>query len=546
MANAYRDENDVPTLIASSNVDGQTPVRVYADPVTHRLLVDQSGAIGVTSINGDTTAAQTLTVGTTGTDFAIVDNGTGDHKFNLPDASATARGVVTTGTQTFAGAKTFTGAISASNLSGTNTGDQNLFSNIPVSGQTTVTASTPTTALTFVAGSGMTITTDNTTKTISFAAASSGGSVTTVSVVSANGFAGTVANATTTPAITLTTSVTGILKGNGTAISAATDGSDYLSSTTGVTIAQGVAQTVGTTTNRVLKIWATDLTVTNAIAGSITGNAATVTTNANLTGPITSTGNATAIASQTGTGTKFVVDNTPTLITPVLGVATATSLAIGGATLGTNGLAVTGHLLLEGVTSTGATGTGKLVFDTSPTLVTPLLGTPTSGVMTNVTGTATGLTSGITNALKSATTTVDVSAATAPSAGQVLKATSGTAATWQTLSAGGTTFVTTQVFNGTAPTSMTDLDLSAVVGAAQKMVQIVCTGSNQYFFFQRKGTGYTFSTNTSIQPGGDSVARIQNTGGTSELITVATDTSGFVQWASSAASAVTLNVEAYW
>ena len=46
----------------------------------------------------------------------------------------------------------------------------------------------------------------------------------------------------------------------------------------------------------------------------------------NLTGPITSVGNATSIASQTGTGTKFVVDNTPTLITPVLGVATATSI----------------------------------------------------------------------------------------------------------------------------------------------------------------------------------------------------------------------------
>jgi hypothetical protein len=41
------------------------------------------------------------------------------------------------------------------------------------------------------------------------------------------------------------------------------------------------------------------------------------------------------------------------------------------------------------------------------------------------------------NALKSATTVVDVSAATAPSSGQVLTATSGTAATWQTPSAGG-------------------------------------------------------------------------------------------------------------
>lgn len=43
MSNAYRDENSVPTLIAVSSVDGFTPIRLYADPVTHRLLVDASG-----------------------------------------------------------------------------------------------------------------------------------------------------------------------------------------------------------------------------------------------------------------------------------------------------------------------------------------------------------------------------------------------------------------------------------------------------------------------------------------------------------------------
>lgn len=78
------------------------------------------------------------------------------------------------------------------------------------------------------------------------------------------------------------------------------------------------------------------LVVANGGTGNTTG---TATVNANLTGPITSVGNATSIASQTGTGTKFVVD-------------------------------------------------------TSPTLVTPLLGTPTSGILTNCTGTASGLTAG--------------------------------------------------------------------------------------------------------------------------------------------------------
>ncbi len=63
---------------------------------------------------------------------------------------------------------------------------------------------------------------------LTFSSAAGGGSVTTVSVVSANGLAGTVANASSTPAITLSTSITGVLKGNGTAISAATAGTDYV------------------------------------------------------------------------------------------------------------------------------------------------------------------------------------------------------------------------------------------------------------------------------------------------------------------------------
>lgn len=65
------------------------------------------------------------------------------------------------------------------------------------------------------------------------------GSVTSVSVVSANGFAGTVANPTTTPAITLTTTITGLLKGNGTAISAAVSGTDYAPATSGTSILYG-------------------------------------------------------------------------------------------------------------------------------------------------------------------------------------------------------------------------------------------------------------------------------------------------------------------
>jgi len=73
----------------------------------------------------------------------------------------------------------------------------------------------------------------------SWSAVTGGGSVTQVSVVSANGFAGTVATDTTTPAITLTTTVTGVLKGNGTVISAAVAGTDYLAPPSGTSILKG-------------------------------------------------------------------------------------------------------------------------------------------------------------------------------------------------------------------------------------------------------------------------------------------------------------------
>lgn len=58
-------------------------------------------------------------------------------------------------------------------------------------------------------------------------AAAGDGTVTSVSVASANGLAGSVANPTTTPAITLSTLITGVLKGDGTAISAAVAETDY-------------------------------------------------------------------------------------------------------------------------------------------------------------------------------------------------------------------------------------------------------------------------------------------------------------------------------
>jgi hypothetical protein len=74
------------------------------------------------------------------------------------------------------------------------------------------------------------------------------GTVTSVSVVNANGFNGTVANPTTTPAITLSTTVTGLLQGNGTAISAYTGGNLTDVGTDGITITNGTGAVIGTGT----------------------------------------------------------------------------------------------------------------------------------------------------------------------------------------------------------------------------------------------------------------------------------------------------------
>ena len=75
----------------------------------------------------------------------------------------------------------------------------------------------------------------------------------------------------------------------------------------------------------------------------------------NLTGPITSVGLATSVASQTGTGSKFVMDTSPTLVTPNLGTPTAlVGTNITGTAAGLTAGSVTTNANLTGdVTSVG-------------------------------------------------------------------------------------------------------------------------------------------------------------------------------------------------
>src|SRR3990167_9065572 len=64
MGRASHDQNNYPTLIAVSSVDGATPIELYANPTTHALLVDID--VESVTITGDAlTALQNIDTDTT-------------------------------------------------------------------------------------------------------------------------------------------------------------------------------------------------------------------------------------------------------------------------------------------------------------------------------------------------------------------------------------------------------------------------------------------------------------------------------------------------
>jgi hypothetical protein len=131
------------------------------------------------------------------------------------------------------------------------------------------------------------------------------GGISSVSVATANGLAGTVANPTTTPVITMSTTVNGMVKGDGTALSAATAATDYVApsayaSANGLTMdtARLLGRTTASTGAAEEISVAGGLTLSGGVLtggiGSVTSVGGTGTVNGiTLTGTVTTTGDLT-------------------------------------------------------------------------------------------------------------------------------------------------------------------------------------------------------------------------------------------------------------
>ena len=171
------------------------------------------------------------------------------------------------------------------------------------------------------------------------------------------------------------------------------------------------------------------------------------------------------------------------------------------ATSGAVTLAGTLNVANGGTGVTTSTGTGSVVLSTSPTLVTPLLGTPTSVTLTNATGLP--LTTGVTGILPIANGGTGASTL----AGANIAVTNAA-----------NTFSATQTFSGTTATASIKTnnidELASIVAGAPAATQAfyVNTGAVQYYTSNAANNwtvNFAFSSGTSLNTAmavGDSIS----------------------------------------
>ena len=312
----------------------------------------------VVSGTGTVTSVAALTISTSGTDItSTVATGTSTPviTLNIPTASASNRGVLNTTDWT-----TFNNKLSSTNVTYVGTTSISLsrtslaqtltgvsidgsagslvnaltigtgLSGSSYNGSSAVTIAITNPVPSIAGNSGKYLTTDGT--TISWAVVSGSGTVTSVAALtigtSGTDITSTVATGTSTPVITLNIPTA---SASNRGVLSTTDWSTFNNKLSSSNVTY-----VGTTS-----ISLSRASLAQTLTGiSIDGNAATVTTNANLTGAITSVGNGTslgsftsaallaAVSDETGSG-ALVFANTPTLISPVLGTPTSGNFSSG-------------------------------------------------------------------------------------------------------------------------------------------------------------------------------------------------------------------------